>query len=138
MLFRSAWAPCPPAGRAGSFRFRSALPPLILQQTRFQRRVADAATALQEWALNPWRRLSLLLIVLLVGMVLGGSLGSITGALAYFDPLSALVCVLGLEAAVRLRPRLLRSPGPRLGLQLLDMARLGILYGLLLDGFKLL
>jgi hypothetical protein len=33
---------------------------------------------------------------------------------------------------------LLRRQGDRLILQLLDMARLGLLYGLLLDGFKLL
>lgn len=111
---------------------------MTLQQTRFQRRVADAGAALESWAINPWRRVSLLLIVLLLGTVVGGGLGSISGALAYFDPLSALVCVLLLELAVRLRSRLLRGPSPRLGLQLLDMARIGILYGLLLDGFKLL
>jgi hypothetical protein len=33
---------------------------------------------------------------------------------------------------------LLRRQGDRLILQLLDMARLGLLYGVLLDGFKLL
>ena len=111
---------------------------MTFQQTRFQRRVAAAGSALESWATNPWRRGSLLLIVALLGVVVGGGLGSISGALAYFDPLSALVCVLLLELAVRLRPRLLRNRGPRLGLQLLDMARIGILYGLLLDGFKLL
>jgi uncharacterized membrane protein YfcA len=111
---------------------------LPFQQTRFQSRVAAAGSALESWATNPWRRASLLLIVALLGMVVGGGLGTISGALAYFDPISALVCVLLLELAVRLRPRLLRSRRPRLGLQLLDMARIGILYGLLLDGFKLL
>jgi hypothetical protein len=111
---------------------------LPLQQTRFQRRIAGAGLALEAWATNPWRRFSLLLIVLLLGVVVGGGLGTISGALAYFDPLSALVCVLLLELAVRLRPRLLRSPRDRLGLHLLDMTRIGILYGLLLDGFKLL
>jgi len=41
--------------------------------------------------------------------------------------------------AARCRPLLLRRPRhQRLGLQLLDMARIGLLYGLLLDGFKLL
>jgi hypothetical protein len=33
---------------------------------------------------------------------------------------------------------LLRRQGDRLILQLVDMARLGLLYGVLLDGFKLL
>lgn len=108
------------------------------QQTRFQRRIADAGAALQRWATNPWRRLSLLAIVLLGGFAIGGGLGVITGALSEIDQFSALVCVLLLEMAVRLRRPLLRQRGDQLGLQLLDMARMGLLYGLILDGFKLL
>jgi hypothetical protein len=108
------------------------------QQTRFQRRIADATTALETWAINPWRRLSLLLIVLLAALMVGGSLASISGALASFDPVSALVAVLLIELAIRLRPNLRASRRDRLVLQLLDMARLGLFYGLLLDGFKLL
>jgi hypothetical protein len=45
--------------------------------------------------------------------------------------------VLAIEAAARLRGRL-RRRSERLPLQILDMARMGLLYGLLLDGFKLL
>ncbi len=108
------------------------------QQTRFQQRVAQVSDRLADWAANPWRRLSLLLIVLLLGFVVGGGLGSITGALAYLDQMSALVCVVAIEVAARCRRPLLERPGDRLGLQLLDMARMGLLYGLLLDGFKVL
>jgi hypothetical protein len=108
------------------------------QQTRFQRRVAQVGERLAGWATNPWRRISLLLIVLLLGFVIGGGLGAISGAIDYIDQISALVCVLAIEVAARLRGRLLRREGDRLGLQVLDMARLGMLYGLLLDGFKLL
>jgi hypothetical protein len=43
-----------------------------------------------------------------------------------------------MELAIRLRGQLRRQPGDKLGLQLLDMARIGLLYGLLLDGFKLM
>jgi len=100
--------------------------------------VGGAWLRLERWARNPWRRLSLLLIVLLAALVLGGSLASITGALAYFDPVSAVVAVLLLEAAVRARRWLRSRRQDRLLLQLLDMARIGTLYGLLLDGFKLL
>jgi hypothetical protein len=112
------------------------LPPRF-QQTRFQQRITQCGNLLEAWAENPWRRLSLLLIVLLGGFVIGGSVGSITGALALFDPLGALVCVLAIEVAARLRRRLLSQP-LKLRLQVLDMARMGLLYGLLLDGFKLL
>ena len=108
------------------------------QQTRVQQRLIQAGDALAQWATNPWRRLSLSLIVLLGAFGVGGGLATITGALAYFDQLSALVCVMAIELAVRLRRRLLLRTGDQLGLQLLDMARIGLLYGLVLDGFKLL
>lgn len=108
------------------------------QQTRFQQRVGQAGSLLESWATNPWRRLSLLTIVLLAAFAIGGGLAAITGALSYVDQLSALVCVMTIELAVRLRRRLVLRTGGQLGLQLLDMARIGLLYGLVLDGFKLL
>lgn len=108
------------------------------QQTRFQQQVIDAGRRLEAWAGNPWRRLSLLLIVLLGAFVVGGSLGTIAGAIGDLDQVPALICVVLIEAAVRLRGRLRRLQGDRLALQLVDMARMGLFYGLLLDGFKLL
>ena len=107
------------------------------QQTRFQRRIAQVGEALSGWATNPWRRLSLLAIVLLSGFAVGGGLAAVTGALSKIDQISALITVLLLEAAVRLRRPLLRRAGDGLTLQLLDMARIGVLYGLMLDAFKL-
>jgi hypothetical protein len=111
---------------------------LIYQQTRFQRQVAEVWPSLERWAANPWRRLSLLLIVLLISFSIGGAVGSITGALAKLDPLGALICVVLIELAVRARGPLYRRGGDQLGLQLLDMTRVGLMYGLLFDGFKLL
>jgi len=108
------------------------------QQTRFHLRVAQASDRLVSWAANPWRRLSLLLIVLLLSFVVGGGLGSISGALSYVDQMTALICVVAIEAAARWRGPLLRRHGDRLGVQLLDCARMGLLYGLLMDGFKVL
>jgi hypothetical protein len=108
------------------------------QQTRFQQRVAQAIAALERWASNPWRRLSLQLIVLLISFTIGGAIGTVSGALTELDPVGALICVSAIELAIRVRGPLLRRQGDRLMLQLLDMARIGLLYGLLLDGFKLL
>jgi len=113
------------------------LPP-PLQQTRFQRLILSSGLQLREWAGNPWRRLSLQLMVLLGSFSIGGALGSISGTLARLDPLSALICVLTIEIAARIRGPLLRQPGQELTVGLIDMARIGLLYGLLLDGFKLL
>lgn len=108
------------------------------QKTRFQERIAQARSTLENWAANPWRRLSLLLIVLLISFSIGGAVGSITGALSKLDPVGALICVAAIEMAIRARGPLIRRGGDALVLQLLDMARIGLLYGLLLDGFKLL
>jgi hypothetical protein len=108
------------------------------QQTRFQRQLVNAGDQLVRWASNPWRRWSLQLITLLLSFSLGGVVASIAGQIGQIDPIGALLCVLTMEWAVRARGRLRRRQGDRLPLQLLDMARIGLLYGLLLDGFKLL
>jgi hypothetical protein len=109
-----------------------------LQQTRLQQGLVRSVDRLQQWAQNPWRRSSLLLIVLLTGFAIGNGIGTITGALSLMDPVVALISVALIELAVRLRRPLLLAGGEPLGLQLLDMARIGFLYGLLLEGFKLL
>jgi hypothetical protein len=82
--------------------------------------------------------MSLLLVVLLISFVIGVGLGSITGALGQMDFIAAMVCVVVLEASVRTRRALREGKGDQLLVQLVDMARIGLLYGLLLEGFKLL
>jgi hypothetical protein len=109
-----------------------------LQRTRLQQSLGGAWPRLEQWALNPWRRLSLLLIALLSTFFLGNAVSTIVGARAFLDPPAALICVVLIEVAIRARKPLLRLPGDRLGLQLLDMTRIGFCYGLLLEGFKLL
>lgn len=98
----------------------------------------EAQVRLQDWAGNPWRRLSLLLIMLLSAFWMGSSINAISGAANESDPIAALICVLVIELAARSRRRLLDRQGDRLPLQLLDTTRIGLLYGLLMEGFKLL
>lgn len=93
---------------------------------------------LESWAANPWRRLSLLLIALLACFMLGNAMGTVTGARSYLDPLAALICVVAIELAIRVRQPLRQSRPDPLAVQLLDMGRIGFSYGLLLEGFKLL
>ena len=108
------------------------------QRTRLQLSIGRAWPRLERWAGNPWRRLSLVLIVLLGSFLIGNAVSTLTGARAFLDPVAALVCVTLIELAIRSRRVLLRRVGDRLGLQLLDMARMGFSYGLMLEGFKLL
>jgi hypothetical protein len=109
-----------------------------VQQTRFQRLIISSGERLNAWAVNPWRRWSLQLIVLLISFSIGGIVGAVSGTISVLDPLGALVCVLVIEVAARVRGPLLRQRTQRVLLGLLDMARIGLLYGLLLEGFKML
>ena len=52
------------------------------------------------------------------------------------DPVGALVVVAASELAIKARRPLLKRGGDKLPLGLLDMARMGIVYGLLLEGVK--
>ena len=108
------------------------------QQTALQLTVNEAVDRLLRWAINPWRRLSLLLIVLLGSFFMGTALSTVTSTSGFSEPLAALLPVGLIELAVRWRRSLIRQTGDKLGLQLLDMARIGLLYGLLMEGFKIL
>lgn len=109
-----------------------------LQKTRLQISFGEATSRLDWWAENPWRRASLMLIALGASFALGNSIGAIAGALALMDPVAALITVAIWELMVRTRRHWARDQQKHLGRDLLDMARIGLLYGLLLEGFKLL
>ncbi|WP_320666448.1 DUF565 domain-containing protein [Prochlorococcus sp. MIT 1307] len=109
-----------------------------LQSTNLHKSFGKAFERLEDWAINPWRRYSILLIVLLIGFFLGSSIGMINGTLALMDPVGAFFTVLILEVMVRLRRNWQLGERNSLSLELIDSARIGILYGLLLEGFKLL
>ena len=112
--------------------------PTKIQVTNLQRNFGQALVLLAKWAENPWRRYSLFLITLLTGFVLGSAIGTINGVLALMDPLGAFLTVILLELMVRLRRYLPASKGSRIAVQVMDVARFGLLYGLILEGFKLL
>lgn len=111
---------------------------LRLQSTRLQRSVGDATSRLDAWATNPWRRASLLLIALTGSFMIGNGVASVSGSLALMDPVAAMLTVGLMEVMVRVRRHWANDSGSHLGRQLLDMTRIGLLYGLLLEGFKLL
>ena len=64
------------------------------------------------------------------------SIGSVAGVLMVIDPVGALVVVAASELAIKARRPLLQRGGDKLPLGLLYMARMGIIYGLLLEGVK--
>jgi hypothetical protein len=109
------------------------------QATRLQRSLGEIGERLERWADNPWRRLSVFTITPLLGFLLGTAVSSVAGVLGQLDPVMALVVVLGSESMIRLRRRLNRSEQrhPSILMIGLDFVRIGFLYGLFLEAFKL-
>ena len=112
--------------------------PNKFQSTNLHKNFGMALERLSDWTINPWRRISLYVIIFLTGFFLGSSLGMINGTLALMDPVGAFFTVLIIEILVRVRRNLHSSKTSLILLNLLDMIRLGLLYGLFTEGFKLL
>jgi len=111
--------------------------PVKYQSTGLNRNITNISERIEFWAENPWRRVSLLLITLLAAFVLGSSIGMINGVLALMDPVGAFFTVIIIEIMIRLRGPLLMSKKSSILLQILDMIRIGLIYGLFMEGFKL-
>ena len=104
------------------------------QTTRLQRSFGNLAQKLDAWAENPWRRLSAISIAALFGFFAGSAITSVAGVLGQMDPIGAFIVVVGTELTVRMR----NSGSSALLHQVLGMSRIGLLYGLFLEAFKLL
>lgn len=104
------------------------------QSTRLYKSFGQLPSGLEIWAKNPWRRLSLYLIVLLSGFLLGSAITAVAGVLGQLDPVAALLVVLGTEFTIRARA----AGRSSLIRQLMNLGRIGFLYGLFVEGFKLL
>ena len=70
------------------------------QKTKFQKKVIDNLDGLSEWAVNPWRRYSLGILVLLAGNFIGSQLGMVSAVKELMDPVAALLSVTFLEVLI--------------------------------------
>ena len=112
--------------------------PPRMQQTVLYKLSTKTIDSLANWAANPWRRYSLLLIIFLLGFLIGSSLGMINGVLALMDPVGAFITLIFLELLIQARFFSLKSKKPIILIRVLDMFRIGIAYGLFSEGLKLL
>ena len=108
------------------------------QKTKFQVLVIDNFDSLSQWAVNPWRRYSLALTVILSGYFLGSSLGMISAVVELIDPVGAFLSVFFIEILIQLRRRLRFDRKKRLLVLLIDSLRLGLFYGFFTESLKLL
>ena len=109
-----------------------------MQETVLYKSSAKIIDRLADWAINPWRRYSFLLIIFFIGFLLGSSLGMISGVLSLMDPVGALIVLIFLEVLIKARFIFLKSKKPKIIIWIFDMFRLGMAYGLFSEGLKLL
>ncbi|MYF37073.1 MAG: DUF565 domain-containing protein [Synechococcus sp. SB0678_bin_12] len=108
-----------------------------MQRTRLRQVMGESLHDLALWAANPWRHVSLLAVVFTTAFLLGSSITTVSGSLNLLDPMVAVVTMVLTEVLVRQRPRLRRQAN-HLWLHLVDSLRVGFLYGVILDGFRLM
>tara|TARA_B100000902_G_C27207615_1_gene862523 strand:- start:467 stop:808 length:342 start_codon:yes stop_codon:yes gene_type:complete len=108
------------------------------QNTNFQIKVVDNLETISSWAVNPWRRYSFALIVLLIGYFLGSSLGMISAVVELMDPVSAFLSVLLIEILIKIRRSFRLDRKKKFLILLIDSLRIGLFYGFFTESLKLL
>jgi len=108
-----------------------------MQNTRINNLLDAIASSLGRWFLNPWRRISLLIISFLFGFFLGTAISTIAGQQAELDIVVAAFLVLLTEVTSRLfysRNFFVRRP---LWMESLNLLKVGFTYSLFVEAFKL-
>jgi hypothetical protein len=120
-----------------------------MQNTRLNTLIDRITRQFTRWAQNPWRRLSLIIISLLFGNFLASAIATTTGQRTNLDTLTSATLIIITESISWLvyrqdnnNPR--RNEGeasdltPRpLWLVMLNSLKLGLIYGLFVEAFKL-
>ena len=109
-----------------------------LQSTGLNRNFGNLFLTIEFWCKNPWRKYSLLLIIFLSAFVFGSSIGMINGVLALMDPVAAFFTIVVIEILVRSRRLIYPNKEYKIILYISDCFRIGFVYGLFFEGFKLL
>ena len=110
---------------------------LPLQRTRFNRALEQLGSLVLGNLRGNWRYRSSVILALLLGFYAGSNLTAyVMEVLPGGRPMAVLLMVLGVELVVRLRGRLVRSQ-PGLGWVVVDNLRIGMVYAVVLEAFKL-
>lgn len=110
---------------------------LPVQRTRWQGLLNRLGGGLLGQLRRSWRTASFSILALLLGYYLGQNITTLLLARVPFGrPLVVLLTVLAIELLVRLRSRLV-GPEPSLGWVILDNLRIGLIYAVVYEAFKL-
>lgn len=115
-----------------------------MQRTRLSTLIDDLGDQLGLWLINPWRRVSLVLISLLLGYFFAASLASIAGQAAVQDTVVSAFLVLGAELISWLvysrrwrDPALVKTVPKPVWLDCINSFKVGAIYALSVEAFKL-
>jgi len=108
------------------------------QKTNFQIKIVENIQSFSIWANNPWRRYSISLIILLIGYLLGSSLGMVSAVVELMDPVAAFLSVVFIEILIVLRRNFRSERKKKFLVLFLDSLRLGLFYGFFTESLKLL
>ena len=108
------------------------------QTAKFQIFVIDNLKTISKWAINPWRKYSLALIIFFVGYFFGSSLGMISAVYNLMDPIGAILSVAIIEILIKFRRIIMLDKKKNFYLLLSDFLRIGLLYGFFTESLKLL
>ncbi|MBD2694188.1 DUF565 domain-containing protein [Anabaena catenula] len=108
-----------------------------MQNTRLNTLLDTIARSLGQWFINPWRRLSLLLISWLFGFFLGSAVSTTAGQKAELDIVVAAFLVLLTEITSRIFYSRSFFARQALWVESLNLLKVGFIYSLFLEAFKL-
>lgn len=108
-----------------------------MQNTRLNTLFDNAANNLGGWLRNPWRRISVLIISLLLGNFLGTAVSTISGQQADLDILVSAILVTLTELVSRITYGSSAETRRSLLIQMLNALKIGLVYSLFVEAFKL-
>ena len=114
-----------------------------MQNTRLNNLLALTGAQISQFFSNPWRRIALILISLLLGFFLGTAITSTAGQTADWDVIAAASMVLSTEIISRFVYRRKRkNPDEKvvkssLLVEVINNLKIGVTYGLFVEAFKL-
>ena len=112
-----------------------------MQRTRLNTIIVSAGDRLELLFLNPWRRIALSLISILMGFFMGSAIVTTAGQDAVWDVPAAAILFIFIELISRFVYRYRRKSATNnrfpLWLNVLNLFKIGLTYSLFLEAFKL-
>lgn len=112
-----------------------------MQRTRINTLITSAGEQLEILFINPWRRIALSLISILMGFFMGSAIVTTAGQDAVWDVPAAAILFIFIELTSRFVYRYRRKSQTNmrfpLWLNTLNLFKIGVTYSLFLEAFKL-